>query len=86
MNPVVCAVNLIRERELNNTQFRSFPEDAEADCSDVLYHTNVCRLSMGRVLERAWELKEEIVLFLDMKGLSCDFSKEMQREEWMCDF
>lgn len=86
MDPVVHAVNLIRARGLNHRQFRSFLEDIEADFSDVLYHTNVRWLSMGKVLERAWALKEEILLFFDMKGISCDFSKEMQSEEWVCDF
>ena len=86
MDPVVRAVNLIRARGLNHRQFRSFLEDIEADFSDVLYHTNIRWLSMGKVLERAWALKEEISLFFDMKGISCDFSKEIQSEEWVCDF
>ena len=86
MDPVVRAVNLIRARGLNHRQFRNFLQDIEADFSDVLYHTNVRWLSMGKVLERAWALKEEILLFFDMKGISCDFSKEIQSEEWVCDF
>ena len=86
MDPVVRAVNLIRARGLNHRQFRNFLEDIEKDFSDVLYHTNVRWLSMGKVLERAWALKEEISLFFDMKGISCDFSKEIHSEEWVCDF
>ena len=48
MDPVVSAVNLIRARGLNHRQFRNFLEDIEADFTDILYHTNVCWLNMGR--------------------------------------
>ena len=41
---------------------------------------------MGRVLKRSWDLKEDIVIFLNMKDISCDFSKEIQSEIWVCDF
>ena len=63
MDPVVRAVNLIRAQGLNHRQLRSFLKDIEADFSDVLYHTNVRWLSMGKVLKRAWALKEGILLF-----------------------
>ena len=51
----------------------------------MLYHTNVRWLSMGKVLEKVWDLKAEIVMFFNMKDISCDFSKEMESEEWVCD-
>lgn len=86
MDPVVRAVNLIRAQGLNHRQFRSFLEDIEADFTDVLYHTSVRWLSMGKVLKRVWDLKAEIVLFFNMKDISCDFSKEMESAEWVCDF
>ena len=77
MDPLVSAVNLIRARGFNHRQFRNFLEDIKADFADVLYHTNVHWLSMGRVLRRVWNLKAEILLFLEIKGSSCDFSKKM---------
>ena len=58
----------------------------EADFTDVLYHTNVRWLSMGRVLNRVWDLKAEIIMFLNMNEIVCDFSREMERDEWVCDF
>ncbi|XP_068234156.1 general transcription factor II-I repeat domain-containing protein 2-like [Palaemon carinicauda] len=79
---VVRAVNLIRARGLNHRQFRSFLEDIEADFTDVLYHTNIRWLSMGKVLKRMWDVKEEVVLFFNMKDISCDFSREMECDEW----
>ena len=52
MDPVVRAVNSIRARGLKHRQFRSFLEDIEADFTDVLYHTNVRWLSMGKVMTK----------------------------------
>ena len=45
------AVNSIKARGPKQRQFRSFLEDIEADFTDVLYHTNVCWLSMGKVIK-----------------------------------
>lgn len=86
MDPVVSAVNLIIARGLNHRQFRNFLENIEAEFTDVLYHTIIHWLSMGRVLKRVWDLKAGILMFLDMKDTSFDFSKEMESEEWVCDF
>ncbi|XP_068209241.1 general transcription factor II-I repeat domain-containing protein 2-like [Palaemon carinicauda] len=83
MDPVVRAVNLIRARGLNHRQFRSLLEDIEADFTDVLYHNNFRWLSMGKVLKRMWDVKEEVVLFFNMKDISCDFSREMECDEWL---
>ena len=81
MDPVVSAVNLIRARGLNHRQFRNFLKDIEADFTDVLYHTNVRWLSMGKVIKRVWDLQAEILLFLELKDISCDFSKKMGSED-----
>ncbi|CAI9725739.1 transcription factor II-I repeat domain-containing 2-like [Octopus vulgaris] len=86
IEPVVRAVNLIRSRRLKHRQFRSFLEDVEADFTDVLYYTNVRWLSIGKVLKRVWDLKAEILMFLKMQDISCDFLNEMGSDEWVCDF
>ncbi|CAI9723916.1 transcription factor II-I repeat domain-containing 2-like [Octopus vulgaris] len=86
IEPMVRAVNLIRSRGLKHRQFRSFLEDVEADFTDVLYYTNVRWLSIGKVLKRVWDLKAEILMFLKMQDISCDFLNEMESDEWVCDF
>ena len=86
MDPVVSAVNLIKARGWNHRLFRNFLEDIEADFTDVLYYANVRWLSMGRVLKRVWDLKAKILLFLEIKGISCDFSKKIGIKGWVCDF
>ena len=76
MNPVVQAVNVIESKGLNHTQFRDFLKDLDSDFSDVLYHTNVKWRSLGNVLKRVWELKEEIVMIFEMKIIFCAISNK----------
>ena len=48
--------------------------------------TNVRWLSLGNVLKKVWELKEEIVMFFEMTNIVCDFSTKAQNTEWKSDF
>ena len=86
IEPAVRVVNIIRARAPNHRQFQSLLEDDEAQYSDVLYHNIVRWLSLGNVLKRVWNLRNEILLFLDMKGIECDFLTNMHSDEWKCDF
>ena len=85
-NSIVNVVNLIRARGLNHRQFKASLEDLESERWDVLYHSRVRRLSLGKVLRRAWELREEIVMFLEMKNIQCDVCTDIVDEEWRLDF
>lgn len=38
------------------------------------------------IFKRVWNLKEEILQFLAMKDIKCDFTTEMKRKEWISDF
>ena len=58
----------------------------ETDFTDVLSYTIVRWFCIGNVLMRVWELEAEIRMFLNMQDISCDFLKEMERDEWVCDF
>lgn len=84
VDPVVSVVNIIRARGLNHRQFISFLEEMDAEHSDVLYHNNVRWLSIGKVLKRVWDLREEIKMFLEMKDLECEFRRKIAEEEWKC--
>ena len=84
VDPVVKIVNYIRTRGLNHRQFTKLLEDCDSDHSGVLYHTAVCWLSVGKVLRRVWDLKAEIVLFLEIKGKDKEFH-QLKQSEWLSD-
>ena len=84
VDPVVKIVNFIRARGLNHRQFITLLEDFDSDYSDVPYHTAVRWLSMGKVLRRVWDLKAEILLFLEMKGKDKDYP-QLKQSEWLSD-
>jgi len=86
IDPVVSVINLIRARALNHRQFKAMLEDLETEHSDIIYHSSVRWLSLGKILRRVWDLKEEIVMFLEMKGIDCDFVTNIVNEEWKSDF
>ncbi|XP_077573515.1 general transcription factor II-I repeat domain-containing protein 2-like [Stigmatopora nigra] len=85
MDPVVKLVNFIRARGLNHRQFITFLEETDADHQDLLYQSRVRWLSLGKVLQRVWELKEEIISFLELIGKSEEFP-ELRDVNWLCDF
>ena len=73
-----------RARGLNHRQFKRLLDYTESEYSDVLYHSKVRWLSRGNVLRRVWNLREEILLFLEMKQIDCEFSREIKKPEWVC--
>uniref|UniRef100_A0A674NDA0 SPIN-DOC-like zinc-finger domain-containing protein n=1 Tax=Takifugu rubripes TaxID=31033 RepID=A0A674NDA0_TAKRU len=81
VNPVVKLVNFIRARGLQHRQFIAFLEETD----DLLYHSRVRWLSLGKVFQRVWELKEEIGLFLERLGKADEFP-ELSNKRWICDF
>ena len=64
MSVVVSVVNYLRARALKHKIFRAFLEEVDAECKDLVYHTEVRWLSGGRVLQRSVALKEEVLQFL----------------------
>ncbi|GCC26592.1 hypothetical protein chiPu_0005010 [Chiloscyllium punctatum] len=57
---VTKIVNFIRARALNHRQFVALLEENETEHCDIGYHTAVRWLSLGKMLESVWELREEI--------------------------
>ncbi|XP_072296391.1 general transcription factor II-I repeat domain-containing protein 2-like [Eucyclogobius newberryi] len=85
VNPVVKLVNVIRARGLQHRQFITFHEETDADHQDLLYHSRVRWLSLGKVFQRVWDLKEDISAFLEFGGKSDQFP-ELSDKKWLCDF
>lgn len=84
IDTVVKIVNFIRARGLNHRQFITLLEDFGCDNSDVLYHTNVRWLSLGKVLRRFWDLRTEIILFLEIKEKDNEH-RQLRDPEWLSD-
>lgn len=68
MTTVTRIVNFIRAKGLNHHQFKSFLDQFGSEHNDVPYHTEVKWLNRGKVLNRFFELREEICQFLLSKG------------------
>ena len=86
INSVVKVVNIIRSRPLAYRQFKTLLEDIDVQYRDVLYHNSVRWLSHSKVLRRVYELREEILIFLEIKKINCDFRENMTSDDWRCDF
>ena len=77
LNHVVKAVlkliNYIKGRGLHHRQFIKFLEEINSDHQDLLYHSHVRWLSLGKTCKRVWVLKEAICSFLKLIGKDDDF-------------
>ena len=82
MSTITRVVNLIRAKGLNHRQFKSFPEEIGLEYRDVPYHTEVRWLSRGKVLNRCFELREEICQFMESKGKD---ATELRDKKFLCE-
>ena len=76
MNQVSQLVNFIKSRPLQN---RLFPQLDKATSMDseyicLLYHTEVCWLSKGKVLKRLVHLKTQVLSFMEAQKKDLGFS------------
>ena len=58
-------------------------DDLETDHQDVIYHTEVRWLSKGKMLERVYELLQEIKEFMQMKSKDMP---QLEDQDWLRDF
>ena len=66
---VVKVVNLILSKGLKHRQFQQLLLEVDSQYSDLLYFCEVRWLSRGKMLERFFELLDEINIFLEMKNI-----------------
>ena len=83
MSVVTKTVNFIRSKGLRHREFQELLHSMDADFDDIPYYTEVQWLSRGKMLKRAFELKDAIQTFMERKGNSVD---EFMNEEWIEDF
>ena len=82
MSTITRVVNLIRAKGFNHRQFKSFLEEIGSECRDVPYHTEVRWLSRGKVLNRCFELREEICQVTESKGKD---ATELWDRKFLCE-
>ena len=70
MSVIVKCINHIRSRGLKHQMFRAFLEEIESAYEDVLYFTEVRWLSRGNVLKRFFELRAEVIAFMEKVGMA----------------
>ena len=61
---VLEAVNFIHARALNHRLFKAFSDEMGSEHSIILLHTEVRWLSRGLILNRVFELRTEVEIFL----------------------
>ena len=70
---VITVANLMKSRPLASRIFSQFFETMNLDYKGLLYHTNVCWLSRGKLLKRVVQLKAKVILFLEAEKKTLDF-------------
>ncbi|CAH1954208.1 unnamed protein product [Acanthoscelides obtectus] len=63
----IRTVTYIKRSALNSRLFTLLCEELDSDHKVLLFHTEVRWLSKGNMLARLYELKEEVILFLEFK-------------------
>ena len=76
------AVNFIQAQGLNHRQFQKFLDDLDTEHQDLAYFSEVRWLSKVSILQRFYELRKKVALFLKNKGRPM---AEMEDQSWLCD-
>ena len=79
---VTKPVNYIRCHTLNHRQLSQLLEDSDNQFTNLSFYTEVCWLSCHKVLKRFYYLREERILFLEMKGQN---TEKIKGESWQQD-
>lgn len=82
MSVVVKTVNFIKSRGLNHRQFQEFLKETNAEYGDITYFCDVRWLSRGKMLKRAFDLRNEIAAFIQSKDKAV---RHFTDEAWLSD-
>jgi len=67
LQTVVKMVNFIKSKPLKSRLFNNLCSAMDNEHTQLLFHTEIRWLSRGRVLQRFYELREELLLFFTCK-------------------
>lgn len=79
MKVIIKTVN-IRSHALPHCQFKKFLKEFDSEYGDVVYFSDVRWLSRGKCLQRFYELRHEIDLFMNDKQKPV---LELSNDEWL---
>ncbi|XP_050532632.1 protein ZBED8-like [Daktulosphaira vitifoliae] len=66
MDVMIKIINFMRSRSsLQNRQFKQFLSECDSAYTDLLQHNNVRWLSKSKLIERFWNIKVEVITFLE---------------------
>ena len=82
MSTLKPVVYFIRAKGLNHQQFKYFLKELDSEYKDVPYHTEVRWLSRGKVLNRCFEIREEICQFMESKAKD---TTELRDKKFLCE-
>jgi hypothetical protein len=80
---VLKLVNFIQTKGMNQTVHIPSTKSG-VECTDVPYHISIQWLSLGKVVKRAWDLQEEILMFMGLKDKDLMFP-QLKHENWETD-
>uniref|UniRef100_K7FR34 DUF4371 domain-containing protein n=1 Tax=Pelodiscus sinensis TaxID=13735 RepID=K7FR34_PELSI len=83
LQDVIDVVNFIKTRPLNSRIFTILCNEMGSDHENLLYHTEVCWLSRGKVLKRGVKLKDELRIFLLQKDKCSKFADLFCDDKWL---
>ncbi|XP_060796340.1 zinc finger BED domain-containing protein 5-like [Neoarius graeffei] len=81
LNQSVKMINLIKSRPLNSRLFEVLCQEMGSEHEQLLLHTEVRWLSRGRVLQRLYELRDEVKRFLTQ--INSDLAKNLDDPLWL---
>ncbi|XP_055371841.1 general transcription factor II-I repeat domain-containing protein 2-like [Condylostylus longicornis] len=82
MAVVVTTINSIKNNALKHRQFQDYLRELESEYSDLLFYAKIWWFSRGKCLERFWNLREEIRIFMKENGHDIT---EFYDEQWLLD-
>lgn len=80
MKIVSRTVNYMRSHALKHRQFKMFLSEVESEYPDLPYHCEVRWLSRGKVLQRFFELRDFVDIFMTEQKKPV---KELKNQEWL---
>lgn len=85
MDPVVRCINYIRAKALNRREFKTLFEEEISEYGELQLYCAVRWLSRGKMLKHFFNLREQVIEFLEEKGALPLETDLLKNTSWLCD-